>query len=178
MQTISQKSSFVTVLAWIFIALSGFGTLIGILQCVMIMTVFNTPEMSQAMQAPAPPGSPALAVFMMKHMVAFFVAVLAVNMLTLASSIGLLLRHEWARRVLIGVLTLGIAWNIAGLALQVPMLSNMRAQFASMPGAPDMGAFFVAILVVSCVFALGFSVLFGWIIKRLVSQPIVAEFAR
>ena len=93
MQTIIQKSSFVTVLAWIFIALSGFGTLIGILQCVMIMTVFNTPEMSQAMQAPAPPGSPAFAVFMMKHMVAFFVAVLAVNMLTLASSIGLLLRH-------------------------------------------------------------------------------------
>ena len=172
------KSTFVSVVAWIFITLSGFGTLIGILQSVMLYTLLSTPEMTQALQAPAPPGSPAFVTFMMKHMVAFFVFMLALNALTLVASIGLLLRRNWARLLFIALMAFGIAWNFAGLVLQFSMFSYMRGQFAAQPGAPDMGAFFVAIAVVSVIFVLAFSALFGWIIKRLVSPPVVAEFVR
>ncbi|MDI9238558.1 hypothetical protein QLQ15_06475 [Lysobacter sp. LF1] len=178
MHQAGQKSTFVSVVAWIFIVLSGFGTLIGILQSVMVLTVFNTPEVAQAMQAPPPPGAPAFATFMMKYMVAFFVCMLALNAVTLVSSIGLLLRHNWARLVFVGLMIFGVVWNLAGLVLQFFMFSSMREQFAAVPDAPDMGAFFVGVAVVSTVLTLAFSVLFGWIAKRLMSPPLVAEFVR
>ena len=44
MQSIAQRSTFVTVVAWVFIVLSGFGTLISLLQNLMIQTVFTSPE--------------------------------------------------------------------------------------------------------------------------------------
>jgi len=178
MHRTDQKSTFVTVVAWIFIALSGFGTLIGILQSAMVLTVFNTPEVTQAMHAPPPPGAPAFAVFMMKYMVAFFVFMLSLNALTLVSSIGLLLRRNWARLLFIGLMLVGIVWNLAGLVLQFFMFSSMREQFAALPDAPDMGPFFIAIAVVSVVFTLAFSTLFGWIARRLTLPDVVAEFVR
>ncbi|HEY1142256.1 MAG TPA: hypothetical protein VGE88_18935 [Lysobacter sp.] len=170
------RSTFVTVVAWIFIALSGFGTLIGILQSAMVLTVFNTPEVAQAMNAPPPPGTPPFAIFMMKYMVALFVFMLSLNAVTLVSSIGLLLRRNWARLLFIGLMIVGIVWNVAGLALQFFMFSSMREQLAAIPDAPDMGPLFVAIAVVSIVITLAFSVLFGWIARRLMSPDVVAEF--
>ena len=61
-----------------------------------------------------------------------------------------------------------------------PMFSSMREQFsgAAVQGGPDMGKFFIAMAVVSVLFAIAFAVLFGWIIKRLVSPAVVAEFTR
>ena len=52
-------------------------------------------------------------------------------------------------------------------------------RFRSAPGnAKDISVIFVAMAVVSVLFAVGFSVLFGWIIKRLLSPAVVAEFVR
>lgn len=178
MPSIAQKSTFVTVVAWVFIVLSGFGTLISLLQNLMIQTVFTSPEVVQAAQGPAPPGAPPFAVFMLRHMVAVFVFFLLVQVLTLASSVGLLMRRNWARRLFIGVMAFGIVWNLGGLVLQFAMFSSMREQFAAIPDAPDMRAFFIGIAIVCVVFALGFSALFGWIAKRLMSPQVVAEFAR
>jgi len=174
----NQRSSFVTVLAWIFIVLSGFGTLVGILQGFMLMTMLNTPEMAQALQAPVAAGAPPFAIFMMKNMFAFFMGMLALNVLTLIASIGLLVRRNWARVLFIGLMVFGIAWNVAGLVLQFSMLSYMRQQFAAVPDAPDMSVFLIGVSVVSVIFVLAFSALFGWIIKRLMSPPVVAEFVR
>jgi hypothetical protein len=56
------------------------------------------------------------------------------------------------------------------------MFSEMQGSFANVQGAPDMRGFFIAMAVVSVVMALGFSGLFGWIAKRLLSPAIVAEF--
>ena len=174
-----KQSTFVTVVAWIFIALSGFGTVISILQNIMVQTVFRSPEVSQAMQAP-PPGAPPFAAFLATHFQWFFLAFLLVSAFMLASSIGLLKRHNWARLSFIGLLSLAILWQVGGLALQFFMFSSMREQFsaAAVQGGPDMGPFFVAIAAVSVLFAVGFSVLFGWIIKRLLSPAVAAEFIR
>lgn len=43
-----KKSTFVNVLAWIFIALAGFSTLISILQNIMISAMFSIDEMNKA----------------------------------------------------------------------------------------------------------------------------------
>lgn len=173
------QSTFVTVVAWIFIVLSGFGTVIAVLQNVMIQTVFRSPEVAQAMQAP-PPGMPPFAAFMATHFQWFFLGFLALSAFTLASSIGLLRRLNWARLCFIGILSLAILWQVTGLVLQFFMFSSMRQQFsaAAAQGGLDMGPFFIGIAIVSVLFALGAAVLFGWIIKRLLSQAIAAEFRR
>ena len=173
------RSSFVTVLAWVFIVLSGFSTMISILQNIMVWTMFRQPEVAQAMAEQPLQGMPPYAVFMMGHFQLFFLAFLLVSATTLASSIGLLKRMDWARMVFIALMFLGIAWNLLGLVWQFAMMSFMRGQFASMPQAtdsPDMGPFFVAIMVFTAILSIGFSVLFGWIAKRLMSPGIKAEF--
>jgi hypothetical protein len=173
---VQQRSTFVTVLAWVFITLSGFGTLISILQNVMIHSLLRSPQMNP-MPVP-PPGAPAATVFLMAHMQLFFLAFLVMSVVMLVSSIGLLMRWNWARLCFVGLMILSIVWNVVSMAVQMSMFSSFSAQFAAMspPQAPDMTPVLIAIGVVSVVFALGFSVLFGWIAKRLLSAPIAAEF--
>lgn len=174
------RSTFVTVVAWIFIVLSGFSTLISILQNIMLFTVFLDPDVSQAMQAPPPPDMPPAMAFMTAHFYVFFVAFLIISVLTLASAIGLLKRWNWARLCFVGIMILGILWNLGGLALQFSMYSTMHREFSSAAthGGPDMQPFFISIVVLSVLFAVGFSVLFGWIAKRLLSSAVAAEFRR
>lgn len=178
MNNTGARSTFVTVVAWIFIFFSGFGTLISILQNIMIQTVFNTSEIEKALQAPPPPGAPPFVMFLANHFQLFIVAFLVVSAVMLVSSIGLLRRKNWARLIFIGLMILGIVWNLGGLILQFTMFSSMQDSFVSAPGAPDMKPFFIASAVVSVLFALGLSGLFGWIAKKLLSPAIASEFKR
>lgn len=172
------RSTFVTVVAWIFIALSGFSTVISLVQNVLIQTLFRSAQMQQALHAP-PPGSPPAAVFLMSHMELFLLAFLLVSAFTLVSSIGLLKRWNWARLCFIGLMLLGIVWQLAGVGWQFAMFSSMQQLFsATAGGAPDMRPFLLAATILGALFALGFSVLFGWIAKRLMSAPVAAEFRR
>lgn len=173
-------SNFVTAVAWVFIALSGFATLIALLQNLMINLVVPVAEMQVAIQQGGKgPPMPWLFRFMAENVRLIFFAFLAISGLTLASSIGLLRRRNWARLTFIGILGFGIAWNLGGMAVQVSLLSS----FPSIPdNAPaeiqDRFDFFArAIMAFSVLFALGMSGLFGWIIKRLVSRDIRREFA-
>jgi len=174
-----KRSTFVTVVAWIFIALSGFSTFIGIVQNVLVQTVF-LPAMERA-QPSLPPDAPPIFVFMFNHLGLFFFAFLLFSAFLLLCSIGLLRRWNWARLCFAAIMLLGIVWNVAGVVMQFATFSStwrqMQEQFQDMPpGAPDMSAFFVVILVITAAFAIGFSVLLGWIAKRLLSAPIAAEF--
>ena len=176
MNNITTRSTFVTVVAWIFIVLSGFMTAISILQNIMIQTVFNRPEMERALHSQPPPGTPPFATFMSAHFQLFFFAFLIVSVATLVSSIGLLNRKNWARLVFVGLLVLGIVWNLGGMVLQFATFSSMQDSFVSQPGFPDMKPFFIAIVVVSVLFAVVVSGLFGWVVKRLLSPAVAAEF--
>jgi hypothetical protein len=112
------------------------------------------------------------------HFQLFLLAFLLISSFTLVSSIGLLKRWNWARLCFVGLMLIGIVWQLSGLGFQFSMFSSMQQQFspAAAPGAPDLRPFIVAIAVVSTLFALGLSVLFGWIARRLLSAPIAAEF--
>jgi len=181
MSELKQRSTFVTVVAWIFIALSGFGALIGVLQNLMLQTALRSAEFDQAMQAaPGQPGLPAFATFLFENFQWFFLAALLANVVMLVVSIGLLKRRNWARLCFIGLMILSILWQVAGLAIQATMFSFVHDQFAAAQaqGAPDMTLFFVVMAVVCIVFALAFGALFGWIAWKLASKPIAAEFGR
>ncbi len=172
---VQPKSTFVTVLAWIFITLAGFATFISIMQNIMITLMFPVKEVTQSLNSPEiQKNMPASATFMFSNIRLFFFAFLVVSSTTLISSIGLLKRRNWGRVLFIAIMLLGIAWNIFTLVFQQFVMPSMF----EMPGPPESN--FKAMMTVMGIFtffmALGISILFGWIIKRLVSSKIRQEF--
>ena len=170
------RSNFVTVLAWIFIAFAGFATFIALMQNVMINLMFPLDDI-QARASMDAAKMPAFFAFAMDHIRWIFLTFLLVSATTLLAAIGLLRRWNWARLVFIAILGLGIVWNIGGIALQHVMMSSMPMP----PNAPEdfadgFDVMAKIIVVFSALMAIGFSVLYGWLIRRLFSPAIRAEF--
>jgi hypothetical protein len=168
------RSTFVTVLAWIFIVLSGFTTPIAALQNIMMFVLFR-PEAQKAAVAgsagaPMPPGVS----FAFEHIHLFFLAFLVLSALTLVASIGLLKRRNWARLVFVGLMTVGIVYQVAGVAFQWAFLSDAPSAGQD---SPEFRMMWQLMGVVTVVFAVVLCGLCGWIMYRLVSQGIRREFS-
>ncbi len=171
-------SNFVNVLAWIFIILGGFATAISIVQNVMIQFMFDRPEMSHALhQARHSDQVPAFAAFMFNHFQLFFLLFLLLSATSLVAAIGLLKRKNWARLLFIALMVLGIAWNLGGLVLHFTMF-NQLPHMAQGDMPHDMGRMMGAMKIFTSLVALAFAGLFAWIIRKLTSAPIRAEFGR
>lgn len=176
--SVPERSTFVTVLAWVFIVLSGYMTLMGALQNVMFAHFLPQMGLDAALapHSAADVRIPSVIRFIFGHMQMMAAVILLLAASTLVASIGLLKRAEWARHVFIGLMALGIVWNVASLIVQQLFVSTMMGVAAP----PDFRAQVVVIRVVVFVFSLiwtiALSVLFGWIIRKLRSAPIVAEF--
>ncbi|MBB5883858.1 hypothetical protein DYQ93_13980 [Xanthomonas sp. LMG 8992] len=179
MHQVPPRSNFVTILAWIFIALSGFGTVVGIMQVFVVFAMFDHMEFADAVRR-LPPGMPPTIAFIFSHFSWLFLGTALFSMWTLASSIGLLRRLSWARWCFIAAMALVIAWNLGGAVVQVQMIAFMQKQLAvaQMQGAPDMQPMLWAMSAIGVVFAAAFVVLHGWIIARLLSRSVAAEFRR
>jgi len=173
------RSTFVSVLAWIFIILAGFSTLISLLQNIVIHTFIPVEQMEKAMiQASARHQISDLAMFIFRHIQLLAGAFFVLSASTLIGAIGLLKRKDWARILFVCFLYLGIAWNIGSVVMQQFMFSSMPIP----PNAPaDFRAHFETMAsvmrVVSILIALGLTVLYAWLIKRLMSDSIREEFA-
>lgn len=173
------RSNFVTILAWVFIALSGFGTVVGLMQIFVLFAVFDHVEFAD-MARRLPPGMPPTMAFIFSNFRWLFLGTALFSVWTLASSIGLLRRLSWARWCFIAAMLLVIAWNLGGAVVQVQMIAFMQKQLAvaQMHGAPDMRPMLWAMSAIGVVFAAAFVALHGWIIARLLSRPVAAEFRR
>jgi len=141
------------------------------MQIIMISTMFKGDEF-QAMPADAP----GMAKFMSQYFHLFVYGFFILVVFTFASSIALLKRKNWARVAFIGILTLGILWQLGGLTMQFFMFSD----FPKSPQGKDFEEFermshFIRWF--SFAMAAFVSGLFIWIIKKLVTQPIIEEFA-
>ena len=175
------RSGFINALGWIFVRLAAFTTLIGVLQNRMLELVFQPAMQQQLAIQPLPPNMPASMGWMFAHMIWIFRGFLLLSIVTLVAAIGLLLRRDWARRLFIGLMVFAIAYQLLGLVLQWWFMGSMQ-QTLSMPTAASaqfaggMQGFMRVIQVFSAIMAIAFSVLFGWIIKRLHSLPIRREF--
>jgi hypothetical protein len=169
------RSTFVTVVAWIFIVLGGFATLIAILQNIMIAVMFPQEAMSEVANAK---DTPVFAGFLMAHPQVFFGAFLVASAITFISAVGLLKRQNWARLIFVAILALGIVWNLGGLALMFLAFSPMPAvpQHAPADFQHGFDTMWNVMMGLSVVIALTFAGLFGWIIKRLMSAEIKREF--
>jgi hypothetical protein len=173
---VQERSTFISVIAWIFIVLSGFGTLISLMQNIMVHFMFSLPEMQTAMTAnDATTGLPPFVHFMFSHFRLFLFFMFILILFTLISSIGLLKRKDWARKVFIGILCLSI----------LMMLGSIVAQYFFFPGFSRMGIENVPVEMKTMMnvmrlffitFYAGIAIVFGWIIKKLLSPKISLEF--
>lgn len=174
-----RRSTFVTVLAWVFIVLAGFACFIGVLQALALVFImppakfWNDPGAARGLEQ-----MPPVARFWMQHIMLFFVLMWTIFIATLAAAIGLLKRRNRARIYFLGLMVFGIAWQWLGIWLQLSMLANPPFPEHA---PPDFVRTFEGMRWVigigSTLMALGLSVLFGWIMRRLWSPAIKAEFA-
>jgi len=166
------RSSFVSVLAWVFIAFSGLATFIAVAQNVMLALMLPPGAMDQAMASGTE--LPVLAQFMMSNPRLLFVLFLVVSASTLVASIGLLWRHNWARLFFIGLMVLGALWNLASLVMVFVMLQS----FGIAPGDVfHLHDGMMAVMVVfQVVMVLALVALFAWIVRRLMSEAVRLEF--
>lgn len=178
------RSSFVTVVAWVFIVLSGFATFVGALQNLMIRSMpfdqFDTilRDSTAASQIPGP------ARFMFSHFQLFFLATFLLSLLMFVSSLGLLRRRNWARLVFIGLLVLGIVYMIGGVFIQQSFMSSFDASFGAAAqqdsvfraNTDQFRSMFTAMRAFMFVFSIGIAGVFGWILVKLSSAKIRAEF--
>lgn len=170
----ASRSNFVTKLAWIFIVVGGFATFISLLQAIMFNLSFPLSEMQAFAQSTQHPW---IVKLIFTNLQLYLGGFIVISVVTLIASVGLLQRRNWARRAFIGLMVLGIFWNIGSLVVQQLMFSEisfpgLRARGFSM----DVETFLTVIQVFSVVQAVALSALFGWIIWRLTSKPIAAEF--
>ena len=170
----SERSIFVTVLSWILICLAGFGVFAGLMYAAMVAFIF--PEMFQSFEGPQgesisvpDDGWTALRV-----MVGLF---LLIELLFLYSSISLLQRRNWARRVIIIVLGLGLLCSVViviGGAFAVFVGIDVPGDAEGFP--EDFDAFFRVAFGFAAIFAGAMGVLLAWLIKRLRSAAVRKEF--
>jgi len=166
------RSTFVTVLAWVFIVISGFATFIAVAQNIMLAFMFPPGAMDHAVASGTE--LPVLARFVMSNPRALFVAFLVVSVAMLVTSLGLLRRKNWARLVFIGMMVLGALWNLASLVLVFVMLQSMGLALGDVFVAHD--GMMAMMVVFQSVMVLAFVGLFAWIIKRLMSAAVLLEF--
>lgn len=168
-----QRSVFVNVVAWIFLVLSA----LGVLECIVLMFVPWQEFMSQAQMQSAP--MPPDAQFMFSHVMhAFFVVWLILGLWVVASSIGLLLRKNWARISYIVLMALGIGFNALNLLMGIIMLVMFHSQgFQNNPTfPPGMSGVVSAFVAIWIIFTVVFLALFIWILIKLTSEQIAREF--
>jgi hypothetical protein len=82
-------------------------------------------------------------------------AFLAISATSFVAAVGLLRRKNWARLITVGILGLGFLWSLGSIVTQQIMFSS-----------------------IGIATAIGLSVLCAWLIKRLLSGPVRAEFQR
>ena len=163
--------------AWLFIILSGFSSLIALMQNLMLHLAFPLDRIKEQAASQQAQHMPAFARFMTSHFDWFFAAFLLISLITFIISIGLLKRWNWARLAFMALMIAGILWNVAALVIQqsimadIPVSAKAPEEFRSQ--VETMHTIFT---VMSVVFCGGIIVLFSFITWKLRSPVIVAEF--
>ncbi len=176
-------ASFVTVLAWISIVAGALGVTYSVVQ---LLTGLFVPEFQMQMLNPAGAELPALPPVMQwyyDNTVWLALGSLLMSAALLAVARGLLRRREWARLGFIALLVLGTLWQL-GMVWMVPQIieGTLAVQMAMLPPGEldDLGGFMQSMTTmftaVTAVVVLVFAALHAWIVWKLCTGPVRAEF--
>lgn len=176
-ETTVKKSTLITVMAWVIIAISAIGSLILSVQNLVFLLMPDTVFKEQLQMAYGNAGgdNSFLADFLINHFRLYLVLMLFLAICFLFAAIGLLLRMNWARIVMIGLLVLIMLWNVLNLIYLPDMMSSTPPELQG-----ELPVFFklmsTMVMVLSVVGILALTVLCAWIVKLLRSPAIRAEF--
>ncbi len=175
---IPQKSTFVSVLAWVFIVLGSFATFISILQNIMIYWIFPKKEMLQAMErADKTKHFSVFTEFMFSHIDMIVLFILLFSATSVVSAIALLKRKNWARIFFTVLMSVGIVWNVISIIIQFTFSSSMPEMSGGHAPPPEFQNIMQIMKIASVIMVVGISALLGFVIKKLCSDSIKKEFA-
>lgn len=178
--TQARKTPFVTIIAWVFIALSIMILMTSIIQFIVV-AVLNYGDMHNLMVAELKKtmkDSDMLELALLAFRYAWiFVAVTFLYALTLLlTSIGLLKRREWARKTMVVLLVIAVFYELTDLAWQFYVMnSTMAPMMTEMPGLGN--GIMAVMLGMVTLMVLAFCILFVWVIIKLLSEKVKQEFA-
>jgi len=175
-KTPMSATTFVSAIGWIFAIVSGFGFVLGLIQTLLLEFVFDVEAAKQTMRT-SPEGMPLLAEWVLHYMPVMALVLLVYSAFVFVSSIGLLKRMGWARRMFITILFISIAAVFCGPVLNF-WLASLPEQIGPVPGAREFSLLMAYSGMINLLIALALGVAFGWIIKRLMSPEVAAQFRR
>ena len=175
--------NFVTVLAWISIALALLGLLYGLMQVIMGLTL--PPDFYLRMANPyggEPPPLPPLMHWLYTNTLLMGVLMLVLSAIFLWVSWGVLKRREWGRKGFIAILVIGTLWQFGSIWMLPQILEGTLAlqagafpQGQAMP--PELESMMTGVMMIGGVLALTFAALHVWIIWKLCTPAVRAEFS-
>jgi len=176
------SNSFVTVLAWISIALALLGLLYGLVQTVMGLVL--PADFYLRMLNPyggEPPRLPPLMHWVYTNTLLMGVLMFVFSAIFLWVSWAVLKRREWGRKGFIAVLVLGTLWQFACIFALPQFIKGMLAvQAGALPQGqtmpPELESFMTAAMLMGGLVAVVFAALHLWIIWKLCTSAVRAEF--
>lgn len=176
-----RRSSFITGLAWTFIACALLGVLVTGGQLVAVNTVLPVEtlramlrELEKSLPLPAFIGAA------FEHLRELLTVLLALSLVTLAASIGLLTRRNWARLVFIVLSLVSALWHAVGAFAPLAVVFAPLTFVQAFP--PELRAPAEMLLRMALWATIGSGLLFAgafaWLAKRLAGEEIRQEFLR
>jgi len=172
---IPNRSKFVTGLAWVFIVTTGFTTFMSLLQGVVLFAIFPMGQMNDLLGQVDAAEIPGVLHFLFSHIGFVFFLSLLMSATTFAGSVGLLKRQNWARIFFIWMLGLGIFWTVVSVPAIFFIPSGMSPEVDEVFGG-SFRMMMTLVKVLCFLLALAHCALFGWIIWKLMTPTIKAEF--
>jgi len=146
-----------------------------VIQNLVVFLVFQKDTMKSALdQLGASATVPKFAALFINNLHLFVIFSLLFSIFLLVSSIGLLKRKSWGRKTMIGIFIFSIASMLAGLVIQNLTIGKIGGDFQ---GAVEQAkAIILFVRVFSWFITIATCALYAWLIKKLCSPLIVAEF--
>ncbi|MCZ4409028.1 hypothetical protein O3Q51_09425 [Cryomorphaceae bacterium 1068] len=164
MEQVHKESTFITVLAWILIVLSALSTVMSIFQLFFFSFILEVLDSLFDSSVSLWDSIQILWVFAYPLIIIY----------AFISAIGLLRRRNWARVSYVILFGIGIAYNVGTL---IYTMNPAGEYFSDFDGTDqELDGFVFTVGLFSILVALGFSVLYGWLIKKLTSEKIKIEF--
>ena len=175
----SKQSSFITGIAWSFIALTGISLVLAAMQYTLFAYFVPMDALREAVaEAIHLKVLPAAAMKIVEHLRTIIVVILVASLITLLVSIGLLKRYDWARITFAWIMILTAIAHVAGLALPIYFMQGLTLDTDAMPPELRDAALKTIKFVMGMTIVPGiiFAGLFAWVAKRMCDADIKREF--
>lgn len=178
-----RPSQFVTVMAKISIVLGIAATAYGLLQAVVIALLFGSESLKGAFAEIPADGLPPFAGWLIAHLPTMGWSFVLISGAFLATSVGLLKRHEWGRVAFIAFMVASAAANFLGMWVLVAVFDWLQTlPISTSAEAASLRAELAQLRAMSLVMTAGSAVVFaalhGWIVYQLCTPAVRAEFRR